>query len=333
MSTDYTHNILQKLRKSGAAGIEKMKERRPYLDLMVQLFGRRPRNATPSFDSLELKSVVNISISKDKDIKRRYPKPAHSAVNNLLTKAFDGAQKNDEVLLERMIKHEESMNERNLKFLGDVISTSFAGLGDILKASLASNSNSYAPASPVATTYLTQFPPHSTNNATSSHVAQYNMPHYSPVSSNGVALSHTVQYNVPQFSPVSNNGAASNYAAPYNMPQFSPVGAAASHTATSNMDQFSSGRAAASHTTTSTMPQLSPVGATAGHTATSGMPQFSTLRNNNGVAVSNTSSSMHEFSQNYQNFSGWNDGSTRSQLENRKPDEQNPQKKHKRRSC
>lgn len=280
LSTDYTTNVLQRLGKSGEAGIAKLKEKRPYLDLMIQLFGKRPKNSTPNFDSLDLKSVLDESISNDHEAKTKYPKPAHSAVRNILANTMNESRKEEAMLFERAMKHDEMLNNRNIEFLGNVIKESCAGLGDILKG-LIGNSNINAQPYHVAPTptYLPQFSPYSANNATSSHYAPYNM---------------------PQFSTV---GAAGNHTTTSTMPQFSPVGATGNHTTTANMPQFSPVDAARNHTTIANMPQFSPVSSAGNHaTPAAASHQLSTASNNNGAAVSNTSSNMHELSQNCQNF-------------------------------
>lgn len=122
LNSEFTR-VQKTLQKSGEAGLKTVYERRPYFDKMVQLFGHRPKVAMDNFDSLDLENLVDASISNDKDRKARFPKPK-SSVDNILTKSLEVSRKHDEVILERLLKHDEEMNKKKTEFVGQVVKES-----------------------------------------------------------------------------------------------------------------------------------------------------------------------------------------------------------------
>lgn len=163
LNSDF-QKIQRALGKSGESGLSLVIQKKPYYPKMVELFGRRPKATSEPFDSISLTNLLDTSIIKDEETKEKFPKP-QSAVENLLSKNLEASRKHDFEILDRCLKHEETIAEKNREFLAQALKESAASLGAVLKEALQTNP---AP-------FVTQFSPHAmqTQNFANAAVPSY----------------------------------------------------------------------------------------------------------------------------------------------------------------
>lgn len=77
--------------------MEKVLQKRPYF--LQELFRKRTKATIEDINSIsDLETIVYASINKDRESKKRFPKP-QSGLKNLLTKTVESSKKHDSELM------------------------------------------------------------------------------------------------------------------------------------------------------------------------------------------------------------------------------------------
>lgn len=130
LRSDYSE-CLKTINKSGAAGLNKILEKRPYWEKMKALFGKRPRETAVGIDSLNADKLLEMSINKDHEIKP-LKKPSSNALS-MMDKSIDRSHKFDGELFRNLMKHDKRIARKNNKTLAKISKDVVTGIGAVLK--------------------------------------------------------------------------------------------------------------------------------------------------------------------------------------------------------